>query len=91
MAKKDAIEVEGEVVTPLPNAMFKVRLENDQIQAKLGPIYQQVMQRRGANVMVEVSNTLATSASIAIPSAATPRALKTCFVPGRRKGPSRRA
>ena len=28
MAKKDAIEVEGEVVTPLPNAMFKVRLEN---------------------------------------------------------------
>ena len=28
MAKKDAIEVEGEVVLPLPNAMFKVRLEN---------------------------------------------------------------
>ena len=28
MPKKDAIEVEGEVVLPLPNAMFKVRLEN---------------------------------------------------------------
>ena len=28
MAKKDAIEVEGEVMLPLPNAMFKVRLEN---------------------------------------------------------------
>jgi translation initiation factor IF-1 len=28
LAKKDAIEVEGEVVLPLPNAMFKVRLEN---------------------------------------------------------------
>ena len=28
MAKKDAIEVEGEVVLPLPNAMFKVSLEN---------------------------------------------------------------
>jgi len=28
LVKKDAIEVEGEVVTPLPNAMFKVRLEN---------------------------------------------------------------
>jgi translation initiation factor IF-1 len=28
LAKKDAIEVEGEVVTALPNAMFKVRLEN---------------------------------------------------------------
>jgi hypothetical protein len=28
LPKKDAIEVEGEVVLPLPNAMFKVRLEN---------------------------------------------------------------
>lgn len=28
LARKDAIEVEGEVVTPLPNAMFRVRLEN---------------------------------------------------------------
>ncbi|WP_309660662.1 OmpH family outer membrane protein [Sphingomonas sp.] len=35
-----------------------------QIAAKLGPIYQQVMQRRGANIMVEVSTTLATSASL---------------------------
>jgi translation initiation factor IF-1 len=28
LAKKDAIEVEGEVILPLPNAQFKVRLEN---------------------------------------------------------------
>ena len=28
MAKKDAIEVEGVVKTPLPNAMFKVDLAN---------------------------------------------------------------
>jgi translation initiation factor IF-1 len=28
LPKKDAIEVEGEVILPLPNAMFKVRLEN---------------------------------------------------------------
>lgn len=28
LARKDAIEVEGEVITPLPNAMFRVRLEN---------------------------------------------------------------
>ena len=28
MAKKDAIEVEGTVVEPLPNAMFRVELEN---------------------------------------------------------------
>ncbi|MEJ7653413.1 MAG: translation initiation factor IF-1 [Chloroflexia bacterium] len=26
--KKDAIEVEGKVLEPLPNAMFKVQLEN---------------------------------------------------------------
>ena len=28
MAKKDVIEVEGKVVEPLPNAMFRVELEN---------------------------------------------------------------
>ncbi len=28
MAKEDAIEVEGTVKEPLPNAMFKVQLEN---------------------------------------------------------------
>jgi Skp family chaperone for outer membrane proteins len=35
-----------------------------QIQDKLGPIYSQVMQRRGATVMVEVGATLATSAAL---------------------------
>jgi outer membrane protein len=35
-----------------------------QIASKLGPIYQQVMQRRGANVMVEIGSTLATASSI---------------------------
>lgn len=35
-----------------------------QIQAKLGPIYQQVMQRRGANVMLEQGATLAAGASL---------------------------
>ena len=28
MAKQDAIEVEGVVMEPLPNAMFRVRLDN---------------------------------------------------------------
>lgn len=28
MAKEDIIECEGEVTEPLPNAMFKVKLEN---------------------------------------------------------------
>jgi translation initiation factor IF-1 len=28
MSKEDAIEVEGTVLEPLPNAMFKVELEN---------------------------------------------------------------
>ena len=28
MAKKDVIQVEGTVVEPLPNAMFRIELEN---------------------------------------------------------------
>ncbi len=28
MAKQDAIEVEGKVIEPLPNGMFRVELEN---------------------------------------------------------------
>ncbi len=28
MARKDAIEVEGTVIEPLPNAMFAIELEN---------------------------------------------------------------
>jgi Skp family chaperone for outer membrane proteins len=35
-----------------------------QISDKLGPIYQQVMQRRGANILMEVGSTLATSQSV---------------------------
>lgn len=35
-----------------------------QIQDRLAPIYQQVMQRRGANLLVEVGATLATSQSV---------------------------
>jgi outer membrane protein len=37
---------------------------SQQISAKLGPIYGQVMQRRGANLMVEVGTTLASGASL---------------------------
>jgi len=35
-----------------------------QISTKLGPIYTQVMQRRGANMMLEVGSTLATSNAV---------------------------
>jgi outer membrane protein len=35
-----------------------------QISTKLGPIYQQVMQKRGANVLLEVGSTLAASANV---------------------------
>ena len=35
-----------------------------QIRAKLGPVYQQVMQRRGANIMVELGTTLASGAAL---------------------------
>ena len=37
---------------------------SQQISAKLGPIYQQVMQRRGANLMVEIGTTLASGAAL---------------------------
>jgi Skp family chaperone for outer membrane proteins len=35
-----------------------------QVADKLGPIYSQVMQRRGANVMVEIGQTLASGATL---------------------------
>ncbi len=31
MAKEEPIEVEGTVIEPLPNAQFKVKLENDHV------------------------------------------------------------
>ena len=31
MAKQDLIEMDGEVVAPLPNTTFRVKLENDHI------------------------------------------------------------
>ena len=31
MPKEDAIEVEGKVVEPLPNAMFRVQLDNGHV------------------------------------------------------------
>lgn len=31
MAKEEAIEVEGVVIDTLPNAMFKVKLDNDHV------------------------------------------------------------
>jgi len=31
MAKKDVIEVEGSVIEALPNAMFRVKLQNDHV------------------------------------------------------------
>ncbi|HWJ59420.1 MAG TPA: OmpH family outer membrane protein [Sphingomicrobium sp.] len=37
-----------------------------QVAAKLGPIYQSVMQKRGANLMVEAGTTLATAQSIEV-------------------------
>ena len=37
---------------------------SQQVASKLGPIYSQVMQRRGANIMVEQGATLATATSL---------------------------
>jgi outer membrane protein len=41
---------------------------SQQITAKLGPIYQQVLQRRGANIMLEMGGTLAAAGSTDVSS-----------------------
>ena len=54
--------------TEIQNTQQKIqnnqRYVQKQIQDKLGPIYSDVMRKRGATVMVEVSTTLATAASL---------------------------
>ena len=56
--KKDAIEVEGTVVEPLPNAMFRVKLENEHmvlahISGKMRMHYIRILP--GDRVLVELS------------------------------------
>ena len=46
MAKEDAIEITGTVIEPLPNAMFRVELENGGKQYRVAP---------GDKVQVELS------------------------------------
>lgn len=58
MAKEDVIEVEGTVVDALPNAIFKVRLENNHeilahISGKLRMNYIRILP--GDKVTVELS------------------------------------
>ena len=58
LAKKDAIEVEGTVVEPLPNAMFRVELENGHnvlahISGKMRMHYIRILP--GDKVLVELS------------------------------------
>ena len=58
MAKEDIIEMSGEVIEKLPNAMFKVRLENGHevlctISGKMRKYYIRILP--GDTVTVEVS------------------------------------
>ncbi len=58
MAKEDIIEMSGEVVEKLPNAMFKVRLENGHellctISGKMRKYYIRILP--GDKVTVEIS------------------------------------
>jgi translation initiation factor IF-1 len=58
LAKKDAIEVEGTVTEPLPNAMFRVTLENGHkvlahISGKMRMHYIRILP--GDRVLVELS------------------------------------
>lgn len=58
MPKKDAIEVEGKVVEPLPNAMFRVELDNGHkilahVSGKIRQNYIRILP--GDRVLVELS------------------------------------
>ncbi len=58
MAKEDIIEMSGEVVEKLPNAMFKVKLENEHevlctISGKMRKFYIRILP--GDKVTVEIS------------------------------------
>jgi translation initiation factor IF-1 len=58
MAKDDVIEVEGTVVEPLPNAMFRVELDNGHkvlahVSGKMRMHYIQIL--RGDRVKLELS------------------------------------
>jgi len=58
MAKEDIIEMSGEVVEKLPNAMFKVKLENNHellctISGKMRKYYIRILP--GDKVTVEIS------------------------------------
>ena len=56
MAKKDVIELEGTVVEALPNAMFKVKLENEvlcHLSGKLRMNFIRILE--GDKVNVELS------------------------------------
>lgn len=58
MAKKDAIEVEGVVTEPLPNAMFRVELANGHevlahVSGKMRQHYIKIL--LGDRVLVELS------------------------------------
>ncbi len=58
MSKEDAIELEGKVIEPLPNAMFKVELENGHqvlahISGKMRMHYIKILP--GGKVTVELS------------------------------------
>ena len=58
MAKEEAIEVEGEVIEPLPNAMFRVKLDNGHvvlahISGKMRKYYIRILS--GDRVTVELS------------------------------------
>ncbi|MEO0475675.1 MAG: translation initiation factor IF-1 [Planctomycetota bacterium] len=58
MPKEDAIQFDGEVIETLPNAMFRVKLENDHemiahISGKMRKFYIRILP--GDRVTVEVS------------------------------------
>jgi outer membrane protein len=68
----------NEIQTGQANVQRNQAYVQQQVGQKLGPIYQQVMQRRGANLMIEVGSTLASSSALDV-SAEVLAALNTAM------------
>jgi Skp family chaperone for outer membrane proteins len=90
-------QAEQELVTQQEQLQRNSQYVRKQIGDKLGPIYTQVMQRRGANMMVEIGQTLASGATLDVSNdvltalnAALPSIATTAPAPARQTQPQGR-
>jgi Skp family chaperone for outer membrane proteins len=90
-------QAEQELVTQQEQLQRNSQYVRKQIGDKLGPIYTQVMQKRGANMLVEIGQTLASGATLDVSNdvltalnAALPSIATTAPAPARQTQPQGR-